>query len=90
MSIRQRVINWLVALDQFLFCSMCLGQSYPNETASAAAWRLERDGHWAGRLFRPVIDALFFFDPQHCERAYHNMMAGEFMPPETERREQRG
>lgn len=84
MNLKQRALNWLIALDQFLFCTVCLGQSYPNETASAAAWRLDRDGHWAGRLFRPVIDFFFFLDPHHCERSFHNMMRGEFMPPDLD------
>lgn len=81
MSLKQRILNWLIALDQFLFCTVCLGQSYPNESASAAAWRLERDGHWAGRMFRPVIDRLFFLDPDHCKNSYENLMAGKHMPP---------
>lgn len=83
MNLKQRILNWLIALDQFLFCTVCFGQSYPNESASAAAWRLEQDGHWAGRLFRPLIDAIFFLDPDHCKNSYTNLMAGKHMPPRT-------
>lgn len=81
MSLKQRIWNWLVSLDQFLFCCLMLGQSYPNETASAAAWRLENEGRWTGRIFRPLIDKLFFFDPDHCRTSYEALMAGKHMPP---------
>ena len=67
---RHRLLNLLIALDQFLFCVMTLGKSMPDETASAAAWRMEREGRWTGRVFRPLIDALFWFDPHHCFNAY--------------------
>lgn len=82
MPIGRRILNLLVTLDQFLFCLVCLGHSAPNETASAAAWRLEQYGHWAGRFFRPIIDGLFFLDPDHCRKSYENLMAGKHMPPD--------
>lgn len=77
---KRRLLNWLIALDQFAFCTVTLGNSKPNESASAAAWRLEQTGHWAGKLFRPVIDTIFFFDPEHCRQAYENLMAGKHLP----------
>ena len=80
MSFKRRLLNFLIALDQLLFNACTLGRSAPNETASAAAWRLEQTGHWAGRFFRPVIDGLFFFDPGHCRDAYKNLMAGKHLP----------
>lgn len=67
---KRRLLNLLIALDQFLFCVVCLGDSNPDETASSAAYRLERQGGWTGRVFRPMIDLLFFFEPQHCRKAY--------------------
>lgn len=79
---KQRILNWLIALDQFLFCTVCLGNSKPNESASAAAWRLDQKGHWAGKFFRPIIDWLFFLDDDHCRKAYENLMAGKHMPPD--------
>lgn len=86
MSIGQRLFNLLVALNQLVFCMLCLGQSYPNETASAAAWRLEQEGRWAGRLLRPVIDWLFRFDSDHhCREAYDNLLAGKHMPPRIQK-----
>lgn len=32
--------------------------------------RLERDGRWLGKLFRPIIDTIFWFDPDHCKSSY--------------------
>jgi hypothetical protein len=77
---KRRILNWLIALDQWLFCTLTLGNSQPNESASAAAWRLEQGGHWAGRLFRPLIDWAFFFDPDHCRKAFDNLAAGKHLP----------
>lgn len=67
---RQRFLNLLIALDQFLFSVVTLGGAMPDETASAAAWRGEQLGHLLPRFFRPLIDTLFFFDDDHCEKAY--------------------
>lgn len=66
-----RLLNLAVALDQFLFCVLTLGNSFPDETASAAAYRLEKLGRWQGRFFRPFIDFLFLpFERDHCRKAY--------------------
>lgn len=68
---RQRAVNLLVALDQLVFCLLTLGGSDPDETISAAAYRLELAGRLQGRIFRPLIDRLFFFDPDHCLKSYN-------------------
>jgi hypothetical protein len=65
----RRLLNFLVALDQFLFCLITLGHSNPDETISSAAWRWENTGHWMGWI-RPVIDAIFFFDKYHCRKSW--------------------
>lgn len=68
-----RALNLLIALDQFLFCLVCLGGSSPDETASAAAWRLEAQGRWQGKFFRPLIDWLFHrWQQDHCLCAYYS------------------
>lgn len=67
---KQRVLNFLVALDQLLYVIITLGNGNPDETMSAAAWRLEQAGRWQGKFFRPLIDALFWFDSDHCRNAY--------------------
>lgn len=71
-DVKRRLLNLLIAVDQFLFVVITLGHAAPDETPSAAAYRLEYEGHWAGRLFRPSIDWLFrvfFGQSNHCLRA---------------------
>ena len=66
-DLKRRVLNFLISLDQFLFNIVTLGDSNPDETASAAAWRLEQEGRLAGKIFRPLIDWLFSrLEKQHC------------------------
>ena len=67
---KRRFINILIALDQFLYVLITLGNGAPDETMSAAAWRMERAGKWQGKLFRLLIDRLFWFDPDHCQKAF--------------------
>lgn len=66
----RRILNILIALDQLAWVILTLGNGHPDETISAALWRMESQGKWAGKLFRPVVDALFFFDPDHCLKAW--------------------
>ena len=68
---KRRLLNLLIAVDQFFWVLLTLGNGSPDETISAALWRMEMQGKWAGRLFRPVVDTLFFFDPDHCRNAYN-------------------
>lgn len=69
---RQRILNLLIALDQFLFCLLMLGNSYPDETASTCAWRLEQTGRIQGKIFRPIIDMLFWFHSEHCKKSFES------------------
>lgn len=67
---KQRILNILIALDQLLWTLITLGKGKPDETISAALWRLELQGKIAGKLFRPVVDTLFWFDKNHCQQSY--------------------
>jgi len=80
---KQRVINLLICIDQLLFCVITLGSSAPDETISAGAYRLELAGRWPGKVFRPLIDKLMFFDPDHCRKAYRAEINGFQRPPRT-------
>lgn len=66
----RRLLNLAVALDQLAWVLLTLGNGSPDETISAALWRMESQGKRAGRWLRPVVDALFFFDPHHCQQAW--------------------
>jgi hypothetical protein len=59
--------QFLIALDQLL--NAALG-GYADETLSARAWRVEQTGKIFGKIFRPLIDFVLFFDPQHCYKSY--------------------
>ena len=72
---KQRILNVLIALDQFLFCLATLGHSSPDETLSAAAWRWEQAGKLRGRVLRPLIDALFHVASTSAERPAANSPA---------------
>jgi hypothetical protein len=61
------VKQFLIAFDQLL--NTLLG-GYADETLSARAWRTEQDGKFFGKIFRPLIDTILFFDPQHCYTSY--------------------
>ena len=61
------ILRVLVSLDVL---AMALLNGKRNETLSAAAWELEQDGKLAGRIFRPLIDGLFWFDPAHCASSW--------------------
>ena len=73
---KQRIMNILIAFDQLVFALITLGSSAPDETMSAAAYRLEQQARWPGRIFRPLIDTLFWFDPLHCRVAYEAEIYG--------------
>lgn len=60
-------IQTLVAIDQ-LANALLLG--YADETLSSRAYRADRDQKIFGRIFRPVIDWLFFWQANHCYQAY--------------------
>jgi hypothetical protein len=71
-SLKQRILNVLIAIDQLVYVLITLGNGNPDETMSAAAWRLEQAGKQQGKILRPVIDWLFWFDPQHCFNSYQS------------------
>lgn len=73
-ELQRRLKNFFVALDVFLFCLVCLGNTKRNETASSAAWSLKLDNKTQGYLFVYLIDklALVLGDTNHCEESYNN------------------
>ena len=68
---KRRALNIFIALDQLVWVLLTLGHANPDETLSAGLWRMEQAGRWQGRWLRPVVDALFFFDPDHCRKAFY-------------------
>lgn len=72
----RRLLNFLICFDQLVFCVITLGNSAPDETISAYAYRAESQGKWQGKVFRPIIDTIMFFDPNHCQRAHEAEVFG--------------
>lgn len=67
----------LIAFDQL--ANAFLG-GWPDETLSSRAWRwdLEDDVSWP----RKLIDALFFWEKDHCRDAYYSEVERRQCPPE--------
>jgi hypothetical protein len=78
---RQRLLNILIAIDQLLWVVLTLGKGMPDETISAAAWRMEQQGRLAGRVLRPLIDLLFWpIDREHCRLSFESELLGQQLP----------
>ena len=61
------LLNNAIAIDQLL--NTLLGGS-PDETLSSRAYRADKDNKKFGKIFRPTIDLLFFWQVHHCYNAY--------------------
>jgi hypothetical protein len=77
MSWPNRPRAFFVGFDQWIAAIIT---GWPDATLSAWAWAWERDGKC--RWLRPVIDAIFFWDKDHCRESYRNELEGNQLPPE--------
>ena len=74
---KQRILNLLIAVDQLLWVVFTLGKGHPDETISAAMWRMEQQGKLAGKVLRPLIDALFRpLERDHCRISFEAEQRG--------------
>ena len=71
--------NTLIALDQLV---NVLLNGQPDETLSSRAWRTEAKAQPYWSWTRRAIDALFFFQPNHCEHSYNNEKRRALLTPE--------
>jgi hypothetical protein len=69
-ELKRRILNVLISIDQICYVLITLGNGNPDETMSAAAYRLEKEDKWGGKIFRPILDAIFWFDPDHCRQSH--------------------
>ena len=69
----------LIAVDQ-LFNAIFGG--WADETMSSRLYRLDTDGRFWGILLRPVVDFIFYFEPNHCYQAFLSERDGTQEPPE--------
>lgn len=73
----QYIKNVLIAIDQ-LFNAVIGG--YCDESLSSRAYRWEKNGvrSWP----RKLVDALFFWEKEHCKSSYESEREGRQSPPE--------
>ena len=78
---KTRFLNVLIAIDQLLWVLLTLGKGHPDETISAASYRMEQQGKLAGRVLRPIIDALFRpLERDHCRLSFESERRGAHLP----------
>ena len=78
---KRRLLNILIALDQLVYVLLTLGHGSPDETLSAAAYRLWIRDQIGGRWFKPAIDLLFLpLQRDHCRHAYRAEMERRHLP----------
>lgn len=70
--------NLLIAFDQLI---NALLRGAPDKTLSSRAHRMHLKGqpYWGG--LANLIDWLFFFDPEHCRKAYESEQQRRHLPP---------
>lgn len=84
---KRRILNLLIAIDQLAWVIVTLGNGYPDETISAALWRMEQQGKIAGRVFRPLVDLLFRpIEKDHCRLSFESEVRGAHLPGYYRRR----
>ena len=71
------LLQVLIAIDQ-LFTALLGG--WADETLSSYAWRLEQQGKPFG-FTRQMIDALFFWQKDHCRKSYEDERSRAQLPP---------
>jgi len=69
----------LIAVDQLV--NALLFRGYADETLSARAYRNSAQGIPRWVRARRAIDAIFFWEKQHCRLAYESEVARLHMPP---------
>ena len=57
----------LIAFDQLL---NALSGGYADETLSSRVWRLYIKNKLSGRILKPIIDSIFFWQKDHCYNAF--------------------
>lgn len=78
---RRRLLNLMIAIDQLTYVLLTLGHGSPDETMSAAAYRLWLRDQWGGRWFKPLIDTLFLpLQRDHCKKAHRAELQRRHLP----------
>lgn len=73
----------LIAFDQLLNAFF---RGYADETLSSRAWRHYADG--SRKWPKVLIDALLFFDKDHCRTSYESELKRRQLPPSMRDKDQ--
>lgn len=80
-TLKTRFLNVLIATDQLAWVIVTLGKGKPDETISAALWRMEQEGKLVGRILRPLVDLLFRpIERDHCRKSFESEQRGAHLP----------
>lgn len=83
--IKHNLHQFLICFDQFLnvlVCSVILPheKSWADETFSSRCWRWHLNGvKWPGK----VVNAIMFWDKNHCEMSFESERQRTQAPPES-------
>ena len=89
-TLKHNAVQLFLAVDQLanVLVTLLTSPAWADETLSSRAYRAHRDGKVMGRVWLPIIDALFFWqriDPPatgHCHQAYLRERMRVGLPPE--------
>lgn len=74
--------QFLISVDETINCCVWIkgdGFGMADETLSARAWRLREQSAFAARAV-VVIDAIFFWEPNHCQNSYNSELLRSHLP----------
>lgn len=78
---KQYFRNIAIAFDQLINCLIKGGT--PDETLSSRAWRLScNNKYWYSKIPCKIINALFFWQNNHCRGAYTSELERKHLPDE--------
>jgi len=79
MNLRSRLHQITIAISQLANTLVWVGDTYADEMLCAKAWRLRYKG-WGWLVI--ILDAIWFWDPEHCYKCYAEEMRRLYMPDE--------
>lgn len=84
-SVKHWLWQLVIAIDQLVNVLITPFHSgaWADESLSSRAYRMDVQGKPWGRIFRPLIDWLFFWDPDHCQQSFISEREGRQLPPEA-------
>lgn len=79
---KRRLLNIGIAIDQLILTVLSLGGAYPDETLSSF---VHRRAFLEGKIWvilEAFINKIFFWEEEHCEKAYYAEMERRQAPRE--------